>query len=94
MISQPNLVLLDEGKNFLVRDGILIPDNQELLVILNQLRNILPEQRKRRIGDDDVRLFQEFNTFSASKVSIAFQGQYADFFRIGNVVAVLVALIQ
>ena len=94
MTSQPNLILLNESKYFLVRDGILMSNNQELLVILHQLRHILPEQREWRVGDDDVGFFQEFNALSAAEISITLERQHTDFFRIGNVVTILVALVN
>ena len=94
MTSQPNLVLLNKGEYFLIRNSILIPNNQELLVILHQLRHILPEQRKRGISDYDVGFFQEFYALSAAKISITLERQYTDFFRIGNAITILVALVN
>lgn len=37
-------------------------DNQELLVVLDELGNIFAEKREGRIGYNDVRLFEKFDT--------------------------------
>jgi hypothetical protein len=51
------------------------------------------EQRERRIGDHDVRLFQQVDALLAAEVAIALQWFHTDFLRIGYAVAVLVALV-
>ena len=70
---------------------IQVPDDKELLSKLHQLRDILPEQGERRIRHNDVRLFQQFDAFRRSEVSVALELVDADFLRIGNSVAIAVA---
>ena len=56
--SEPKLVILDERKDLLVGDRILVANDQELLVMFDQLGDILPEQRERRVRDYDVGFLQ------------------------------------
>jgi hypothetical protein len=53
---QPDPVLLEELEDFLVSTRVLVPDDYELLFVRYELRDVFPKQRKRRIGDDDIRL--------------------------------------
>ena len=56
---------------FLVRYCILVTKDDKSLLVLNQLGNVLPEERKRGIGDHDICLFKEGNTFLTSEVTIS-----------------------
>ena len=44
-----------------------------MLVILDQLGYIFPEERERRIGDDDVRLLQKLDAFCRTEIAVALQ---------------------
>ena len=56
-----------------------VPDDQELLPVLHELRDVLAEEGEGRVGDDDVGLFQERDALGAAEVAagvfvVAFQG--------------------
>jgi len=72
----------------------LTSENQELLSELHQLRDIFAEERERRVRDDDVRLHQQFDAFGRAEVAVTLQLVDADLLRIGNAVAVLVAVVD
>ena len=91
--AEPHPVFLDQPEDLLVGDGVHVPDDQELLLVLHQLLNVLPKQRKRRIGDDDIRLLEQLDAFLAAKIAVAFQLVNADFVRVGDAVVVLVAVV-
>ena len=93
-IAQPQLVFLDERKYLLVLDGILMPYDQELLIVLHQLRHVFPEQREWRIGYHDIRFLEQFDAFLAAEIPIPFQGLHAYLPGIRHMVAVLVAFIH
>ena len=69
-VAQPYLIMLYERKYLLVLDSILVTDNQKLLVKRHQLRHILPKQRERRVGNDDVGLLQKLDALAATEVAI------------------------
>ena len=69
--TKPNLVGHDQREHLLVLQRIHIPDDQKLLLVLHELRDILAEQRERRIGDDDVGLLQKLDALAAPEVAIA-----------------------
>ena len=56
-VSHPQFVIFNQREYFLVGDGIDISNNQELLAVLNELCNELPEQRERWVGYYNVCLF-------------------------------------
>jgi hypothetical protein len=66
-----------------------LSDDQKLLFILHQLLNILAKQRKRRIGDDDIRLLEQLDAFLAAKIAVAFEFVDANFVRVGDAVVLL-----
>ena len=66
-IAEPQLVAPDEVENLFVADRVLVPDNQEPLVVFDQLLDVLAEQRERRVGDDDVRLLEQLHAFRADE---------------------------
>ena len=68
-------------------------DNQKLLVMLNQLRHILPEQRKGRIRHHDVRVLQQHDALFTAEIAIALQVMHADFFHRGHAVLIARAVI-
>ena len=56
-----------------------VPDDQELLPVLHELGDVLAEEGEGRVGDHDVRLFQERDALGAAEVAagvlvVAFQG--------------------
>ena len=92
--AQPKAVFHHKRENLFCRQGIDIANDEELLLVSHQLRKIFPEEGKRRIGDDDVGLPEEFDAFGRAEVSVAAQFADADFFGVRNPVAVLVAVID
>ena len=58
-----------------------------------ELRHVLAEQRERRVGHDDVRLLEQLDALRAAEVAVALQRLDADLFGVGDVVAVLVAVV-
>lgn len=71
--AEPHPVVLDQGENLLVRDGVLIPDDEELLAVLNQLGDVFAEQRERRVGHHNIRLCQQLDALRAAKIAVAFE---------------------
>jgi hypothetical protein len=70
-----------------------MPDDEEHLPVLYQLLNVLAKQRKGRIGADDVRLLEQFDAFRAAEIAVAFEIVDADFLRVRDAAAVLVAVV-
>ena len=68
-IAQPDLVAFNQRENLFVSNGILMPDNQELLIILHQLRHVFAEERKGRIGHHDVCLAQKVDALLRAEVA-------------------------
>ena len=52
------VVLLNQPENLFIDNRIVIAYNQKLLLMLHQLLYVLPEQRKRRISYDYIRLLE------------------------------------
>ena len=48
------------------------PMMRNFFFVLHQLLNVFPKQRKRRIGDDDVRLLEQLDAFLAAEIAVAF----------------------
>ena len=48
------------------------PMIKNFLSVSHKLRDILSEQRKRRIGDDYIRLLEQLDAFLAAEVAVAF----------------------
>lgn len=71
--SQPSLVFFYQLKYFLVCNRIYIAYYQEEFVVPHQLSHIFPEQRERRVGNDYVGLFKQFDTFRTAKVPVSFE---------------------
>ena len=69
--SRPYFIILDQWKNLLIGYSIHISEDEKFLVIFYQLSNIFAEKRKRRIRDDNICLFQDFNTHIGAKISTA-----------------------
>ena len=61
--------------------------------MLDQLRHVLAEQRERRVGDHDVGLLEQLDALRAAEVAVALERLDADLLGVGDVVAVLVALV-
>ena len=70
-VAEPKLVGLDKRKNLFESNGVSLPDNQELLAVSDQLRDVLAEQAEGRIRHHDVRLLQKFDAFFTSEISIS-----------------------
>jgi len=73
-VSKPYLVLLDEAEDLLVGDGVVICDDEKLLLHRDELRYIFSKQRKRRVGDYNIRFFQQLDAFVAAEIPITFEG--------------------
>jgi len=71
-VAEPNLVLLDQRKNLSVRDRVMIPDDNKVFLVFDQVLQVLPEQRKWRIRDDDIRLLEQPDAFLAAEIAVGF----------------------
>ena len=91
--AQPNFVFLNERKYFFICYGILVTNDYELLVILNELSYILPEQTEWRIGDHNIRLLEQFYTLLTTKIAIFFKIMNPYFLRTWNPVTIFVPII-
>ena len=68
-----------------------VAENQKLLSILYQLRDILPKERERRICDDNIGLLQQLYALGASEITVALEIAHADFLWVWNAISVLVS---
>lgn len=93
MAHQPYFILNNQWKDFFVGYRVLIPYNQELLLILHQLRYILAKKGEGRIGHHDIRLLQQFDALGAAEISVSYQETDTDLLGIGHTVAVVVTRI-
>ena len=59
-IAKPNLICLNKRENLLILDCVLMSYDDELLIVLDELGHIFPKERKRRVGDNNVGLFEKF----------------------------------
>ena len=50
-----------------------IADNEKLLVVLDELRDVFAEEGERRIGDDDIGFLEEFDAFGRAEVAVALE---------------------
>ena len=91
MAPQPYFILNNQWKDFFVGYRILISNNQELLLILHQLRYILAKKGEGRVGHHDIRLLQQFDALWATEIPVSFQWTDTDLLGIGHAVAVAVA---
>ena len=57
--SEPHPVVLDKWEDLLVGDRIGVPDDEELLAVLHKLCDVLTKEGEGRVGDHNIRLFQE-----------------------------------
>ena len=71
--SEPHSVFFNQRKYFFVSNRVDISDDQKLFIILNELRHIFPKERKWRVGNDDICLLQQFNTFIGSEIAVTVQ---------------------
>ena len=77
-ISEPDPICFDEIKNLLVRYRIFATDDDELLLVFDQLRDVFPEQGKGWIRNNDICFLQKFDAFLATEVAIVFEWMYAN----------------
>ena len=68
-IAEPHLVFFYQRKNLFVCYGVLMTYYYELLAVLNQLGNVFTEQREWRIGNNDVCLAEQGDTFGRTEVA-------------------------
>ena len=71
--TQPQSVLHDQWKHFLISDRIDISDDEKILLICDKLSNKLTKQGKWRIRYNDIGFLQEFQTLCTSKVPVAIE---------------------
>ena len=71
-----------------------MPNDEELLAILEKLRDVLAEEREGRIRDDDIGLPEQLNTLGTAEVDIALQGVDANLLWVGHVVAVAITVVD
>ena len=69
--AEPHHVIFQKRKNFFIGYSILVSDDEKLLSEFHQLCHIFSEERKRRVGDDDVRLSQQVYTLGGAEVPVA-----------------------
>ena len=62
VIPEPHPVFFQPPERVLVCNGVQAADNQKLLIVPHQYVQILPEQTERRIGNHNIRLFQQAQT--------------------------------
>jgi hypothetical protein len=55
------------------------------------LGDIFTEKGKRRIGNDNIGLLEQFDTFGTTEIAITLEVTDADFFGVGDFVVVLIA---
>ena len=73
VVAKPEPVFLDELEDFAVGDGVLVAEDEELLAVLDELADVLAEERERRVGDDDVGLVQQRDAFGGAEVAVTGQ---------------------
>ncbi len=94
VIAKPDLVRLEEWKDFL-RCGVkVVAENQKLLSTVDEKRKKINEARERRIRHHDVRLVEEAQTFGAVETPVALQFLDCDFLVVHLAVAVGVAVVD
>lgn len=93
-IAQPQFVIPDERKYLFVGYGVLVPHYHKLFIILNQLGNILTEEREWWVGNNNVGLFEQLDALGAAEVAIPFERSHLYFARIGHIVAIFVAIVD
>ena len=67
--AHPQFVVLDERKDLLEGDRILVPDDQEPLFVVHELRDVFAEEGEGRVGDHNVRLLQQPHALGAAEVT-------------------------
>ena len=60
--AYPHLIVLDERENLFIMNCIHVTDDDKLLFMLNQLRDIFPEQGKWRVCHDNIYFVRLFDT--------------------------------
>lgn len=55
-ITKPKFVVFYQSENFFVFSGVLMSDDDKFFIELDKLGDIFTEQRKRRIGNDNIGL--------------------------------------
>ncbi len=73
VVAQPDLVVPQQRKELLVRQSILVPDDEELLFVLHQRGHVFPEQGERRVRDHYVGLLERLDALVGSEIPMAFQ---------------------
>ena len=72
LVPQPNHIILQVGKHFLIGNGVHISQNDKLLLCFHNPRQKLSELRKWRICNDNISLIPELPHFQAVEISISF----------------------
>ena len=78
----------------------MVPNDEELFLVLYELRDVFTEEGERRIGDDDIGFLEEFDALGRAEVAVALEARedvlavLDEVFDVGDVnraIAVLVA---
>ena len=59
LVPEPNLILLEIWKHFLVFQCIHVSNNHKTLVVFEKHSNVVSKQRERRVRNHDVRLVEQ-----------------------------------
>ena len=68
-ISKPNFILFNQRKHFFIGYSILMPYNQEFLLIFHKLPYIFTKKRERRICNHYIGFFQQLNALSRTEIT-------------------------
>src|SRR5258705_90506 len=92
-LPQPDFTVLHEREDLFVVKSVHMPDDEELFLVLHQLRDILPKQRERRIGDNDVSLLEQVDAFLAAKIAVGFESARLDLREVRKALLLLLAAV-
>lgn len=70
-----------------------MPDDEELFLVLHQLRDIFPKQRERRIGNNDVSLLEQVNAFLAAKIAVGLEFARLDLREVRKALTLLLSAV-
>src|SRR5437879_2381307 len=67
--TEPQLVGLNEWEDLFVGNRVLVPKDQKLLPVFEELRDVFAKEGKRRVGHYDVSLLEQLDTLGAAEVA-------------------------
>nr|WP_240333974.1 hypothetical protein [Rothia sp. ZJ932] len=71
VVAEPEFVCFDERVDFLVGDGVLVAEDKKFFLVGDKSMNVVSEERKGWVADNDVSFLQCFDTFRGAEISIA-----------------------